>query len=154
MVGTGDPKYQSLADETKLPEDRQKTCANDYTDASEGWDAALMPHLRAPDQPKAKIDVVYGEGEGDLDVVAQGLRSFGLLEIIRERMASAYAWPEPFTIEGQLAAFSTRRGSQIRASLLCATNWPRISPTSITTTARRGRAAGRAGRDHWRTPRW
>ena len=105
MVGTGDPKYQSLADETKLPEDRQKTCANDYTDASEGWDSALMPHLRAPDQAEAKIDVVYGEGEGDLDVVAQGLRSFGLLETIRERMASSYAWPEPFTIEAQSCGF-------------------------------------------------
>jgi Putative metallopeptidase len=105
MVGTGDPKYQSLADETKLPKDRQKTCPNDYADASESWDAALLPHLRTPDQPKTKIDVVYGEGKGDLDVVAQGLRSVGLLEAIAERAASAYAWPEPFTIEAQTCGF-------------------------------------------------
>jgi hypothetical protein len=104
MVGS-DPKYQPLADETKLPKDRQKTCSNDYTDASESWDAALMPHLRAPDQPKTKIDVVYGEGKGDLDVVAQGLRSVGLLEAIAERAASAYAWPEPFTVEAQTCGF-------------------------------------------------
>jgi hypothetical protein len=105
MVGTGDPKYLSLADETKLPKDRQKTCSNDYADSSEGWDAALMPHLRAPDQPKTKIDVVYGEGRGDLDVVAQGLRSVGLLEAIAERAASVYAWPEPFTIEAETCGF-------------------------------------------------
>jgi hypothetical protein len=56
MVGTGDEKYHALADETKLPEERQKTCAGDFADASGSWEAALMPHLRAPDQPKTKID--------------------------------------------------------------------------------------------------
>jgi hypothetical protein len=105
MIGTGDQKYQRLADETKLPKDRQKTCANDYADAAGGWDAALMPHLRAPDQPKTKIDVVYGEGKGDLDVTAQGLRSVGLLETVAERAASALAWPEPFTIEAQSCGY-------------------------------------------------
>jgi hypothetical protein len=105
MVGTGDPKYQSLADETKLPKDRQKTCANDYADGSGSWDAALMPHLRAPGQPKTKIDVIYGEGKGDLDVFAQGLRSVGMLEAIAERAASAIAWPEPFTVEAQSCGY-------------------------------------------------
>jgi hypothetical protein len=105
MVGTGDPKYQSLADGTKLPKDRQKTCANDYADGSGSWDAALMPHLRAPGQPKTKIDVVYGEGKGDLDVFAQGLRAVGLLEAIAERATSAIAWPEPFTVEAQSCGY-------------------------------------------------
>ena len=105
MVGTGDQKYQSLADETKLPKDRQKSCAGDFADGSGSWDAALKPHLRAPNQPKTKIDVVYGEGKGDLDVFAQGLRSVGLLEAIAERAASAIAWPEPFTVEAQSCGY-------------------------------------------------
>jgi hypothetical protein len=105
MVGSGDPKYQSLADETKLPKDRQKSCAGDFADGSGSWDAALKPHLRAPDQPKTKIDVIYGEGKGDLDVVAQGLRSVGLLEAIADRAASAIAWPEPFTVEAQSCGY-------------------------------------------------
>jgi hypothetical protein len=105
MIGTGDQKDQKLADETKLPKDRQKSCASDYADASGSWNAALMPHLRAPDQPKTKIDVIYGEGKGDLDVVAQGLRSVGMLEAIAERAASAIAWPEPFTIEAQSCGY-------------------------------------------------
>jgi Putative metallopeptidase len=105
MIGTGDQKYQKLADQTKLPKDRQKTCANDYADGSGSWDAALKPHLRAPDQPKTKVDVVYGEGKGDLDVIAQGLRSVGLLEAIAERATSAIAWPEPFTIEAQSCGY-------------------------------------------------
>jgi hypothetical protein len=89
----------------KLPKDRQKSCSGDYADASGSWNAAMMPHLRASDQPKTKIDVVYGEGKGDLDVVAQGLRSVGLLEAIAERAASALAWPEPFTIEAQSCGY-------------------------------------------------
>jgi Putative metallopeptidase len=105
MVGTGDPKYQALADETKLPKDRQKSCSGDYADASGSWDAAMMPYLRTPDQPKTKIDVVYGEGKDDLDVIAQGLRSVGLLEAIADRAASALAWPEPFTVEAQSCGY-------------------------------------------------
>jgi Putative metallopeptidase len=105
MVGSGDPKYQALADETKLPKDRQKSCAGDFADGSGSWDAALKPHLRAPDQPKTKIDVVYGEGKGDLDTIAQGLRSVGLLEAIADRAASAIAWPEPFTVEAQSCGY-------------------------------------------------
>jgi hypothetical protein len=105
MVGSGDEKYQALADETKLPKDRQKGCAGDFGDAFYGWEASLMPHLRAPDQPKTKIDVVYGEGKGNLDVVAQVLRSVGLLEAVAERAAGAYAWPEPFTLEAKSCGF-------------------------------------------------
>jgi hypothetical protein len=105
MIGTGDQKYQALADETKLPKERQKSCSGDYADAAGSWDAALMPHLRAGDQPKMKIDLVYGEGKGDLDVIARGLRSVGLLEAIAERAASGLAWPEPFTIEAQSCGY-------------------------------------------------
>jgi hypothetical protein len=105
MVGTGDQKYQGLADQAKLPKERQKTCSSDYMDASESWDAALMPHLRAPDQPKTKINVVYGEGKDDLDVFAQGLHSVGLLEAVAERAAISLAWPEPFTIEAQSCGY-------------------------------------------------
>jgi hypothetical protein len=101
MVGSGEEKYQKLADETKLPKDRQKGCAGDFGDAFYGWEASLMPHLRAPDQEKTKIDVVYGEGKDDLAVVAQVLRSVGLLEAVADRAASAYAWPNPFTLEAK-----------------------------------------------------
>ncbi len=106
MVGSGEEKYQSLADETKLPKDRQKGCAGDFGDAFYGWEASLMSHLLASDQPKTKIDVVYGEGKGDnLDVIAQSLRSIMLLEAVADRAASAYAWPAPFTLEAKTCGF-------------------------------------------------
>jgi len=73
---------------------------------------ALKPHLRRPDQPKTKIDVVYGVANGGkLEAVAQALRSITLLEAVAERMADAYAWPAPFAIEMQSCGYANASGS-------------------------------------------
>ncbi len=102
MVGTGEDKYQRLAAATRLPKERQDSCAGDFSTASNSWDMALKPHLRRPDQPKTKIDVVYGVANGGkLEAVAQALRSMMLLEAVAERMADTYAWSAPFGIEMQ-----------------------------------------------------
>jgi hypothetical protein len=65
----------------------------------------LKPHLRSPDQPKTKIDVVYGEGKGPLEAGARALRSVMLLETVAERTADALVWPAPFTLEMQSCGF-------------------------------------------------
>jgi hypothetical protein len=107
MVGTGEDKYRHLAAATKLPKDRQDSCTGDFGAASNSWDMALKPHLRSPDQPKTKIDVVYGEAKGaKLESVGQALRSVMLLETVAERMADTYAWPAPFAIEMQSCGYS------------------------------------------------
>jgi hypothetical protein len=49
MVGSDPDKFSDLA---KMPDDRQASCAGDYSNASWSWEMALKPHLRAPDQPK------------------------------------------------------------------------------------------------------
>ena len=64
MVGSDPDKFKDLAAETKLPEERQDTCLGDFSNAAYSWDLLLKPHLRSPDQPKTKIDVVYGPAEG------------------------------------------------------------------------------------------
>ncbi len=116
MVGSNEDKFKTLADETKLPKDRQKSCTRDYDKAASSWGLALKAHLRTPDQPKTKIDVVYGEGKGDLDGFAQAARSIMLLEPLAQHAADLFAWPAPFTIEMQSCGFinaawdpSTRR---------------------------------------------
>ena len=105
MVGTGQDKYKALADQTNLPKERQKTCAGDFNDASGSWDQVLKPHLRAPDQERTKIDVVYGEGKGPLAAGAQALRSIKLLETVADRISDALVWPAPFTLEMQSCGF-------------------------------------------------
>jgi hypothetical protein len=106
MVGSGQDKYQHLADETNLPKSRQKSCAGDFTDASVSWDTVLKPHLRSPDQPRTKIEVVYGEAKGTLEAGAKALRAIMLLETVAERVADALVWPAPFTIEIQSCGFA------------------------------------------------
>jgi Putative metallopeptidase len=105
LLGTGEDKYKRLAAVTKLPKDRQDSCAGDLSAASDAWDMALKPHLRSPDQPKTKIDVVYGDAKGKLEAAAQALRSMRLLETVAERMADTYAWPAPFALEMQSCGY-------------------------------------------------
>ena len=72
MVGSDAEKFKDLADETKLPKARQDSCAGDYSNAAYSWDLVLKSHRRAPDQPKTKIDVVYGPADGKAAVAAAG----------------------------------------------------------------------------------
>jgi hypothetical protein len=44
MVGSDEDKFKDLAKETKLPEERQDTCAGDYSNAAYSWDLVLKPH--------------------------------------------------------------------------------------------------------------
>jgi hypothetical protein len=101
LVGSSEEKFKNIASETKLPKERQDSCQGDYSRASNAWDLALKPHLRAPEAPKTKIDVVYGEGKGKLEVIAQAARDLMMLEIIAQHMAGQFAWPTPFTLEEQ-----------------------------------------------------
>jgi hypothetical protein len=121
MVGTGEDKYQRLAAATKLPKERQQSCAGDFSAASNAWDMALKPHLRSPGQPKTGINVVYGPASGGkLEAVAQALRSMMLLETVAERMADAYAWPAPFAIEMQSCGYPNAQWlPRVRKISLC-----------------------------------
>src|SRR3954447_9244917 len=59
MVGGAPGKFVKLAEEVKLPGERQSTCKFDYSNASWSWDQVLKPHFRKPDDPKTKIEVNY-----------------------------------------------------------------------------------------------
>jgi Putative metallopeptidase len=101
MVGSDPEKFKDLANETKMPESRQKTCRRDYAKASSAWDTVLMPHRRAPDQPKAPIKVVYGDGKGTFDDFARLFRSVRFLETVAEHAKADYVWSSPFALEMQ-----------------------------------------------------
>jgi Putative metallopeptidase len=105
MVGSDPVKYKDLADETKLPADRQESCKQDYADASTSWDEVLKPHRRATNQAKTKIDIVYGEGNAALDVYAKGFKAVRLLEVVAEHLADQLALPTGFTLEMRSCGF-------------------------------------------------
>jgi Putative metallopeptidase len=101
MVGSDPDRFKALADWVKMPDSRQESCQGDYSNASYSWSLVLKPHRRAADQPKIKIDTIYGEGKGKLDVSARSFRVIRLMEIVAERAAEEYVWRAPFTLEMQ-----------------------------------------------------
>ena len=109
MVGSDAVKFAEAAEKAKLPKRRQKTCEDDYGVASSSWNTALKPRLRGADQPKQKIDAVYGPATGRLEVIVQTFRTIKLLETVADFAAERYAWPRPITLEmqtcGQLNAY-------------------------------------------------
>jgi len=98
MVGSDPDKFSDLADKVKMPEGRQETCQGDYSNASWSWDAALKPHLRAPDQPKQKITVTYGP-PGEHELIAQSLKTISMMEIMADYAADRYVWRRPITFD-------------------------------------------------------
>ncbi len=99
MVGSDPDKFAEAAEKAKLPKLRQQTCQDDYGIASSSWSTALKPHLRGADQPKQKIDVVYGPAKGRVEVIAQALRTIELLETVANFAAERYVWRRPITLE-------------------------------------------------------
>jgi Putative metallopeptidase len=109
MVGSDDEKFKDLADETKLPQARQDTCAGDYSNATFSWGLLLKPHRRAPDRARTKIEVVYGPATGRDAIARQVARSTRLLETVAEHAADEFAWPAPFTLKMQSCGFANAR---------------------------------------------
>jgi hypothetical protein len=101
MVGSNPEKFNELAEITELPEERQASCKGDFGTATWSWETLLKPHLRAPDQPRQQIEVIYGEGKGKLEVFAQSFRDIRYLETLAEFVGERYAWPKPFVMEMQ-----------------------------------------------------
>ncbi len=99
MVGSDPAKFKDIADRAKMPESRQQSCKRDYTKASRSWDIVLSPYRRGPDQPETKINLNYGDAEGNFDVFARAFREIRILETVAERSASTYVWSAPFTLE-------------------------------------------------------
>lgn len=105
MVGADATRFKDLAEETKLPQDRQQSCSEDYRKAAKSWGVVLQPHVRAADQPETKIDVVYGDAKGKLEVAAQMARSIRLLDGVAARSSELVVWPAPFSLEMQTCGF-------------------------------------------------
>jgi Putative metallopeptidase len=99
MVGSNSEKFKELADIAKMPEERQASCKTDFTFAALSWETLLKPHLRAPDQPKQKIELRYGDAKGKLAVFAKTFRDLRLLELFAELIGERYNWPQPFSME-------------------------------------------------------
>jgi putative metallopeptidase DUF4344 len=122
MVGhnPSDADMIDLANEMALPDDRRESCKKDFATSSSSWDLVLKDHQRAAGQPRTKIDIVYGDGEGELAPYAQSFRAVRLLEVVANRYAEEVAWPTPFTLEMKSCGFVNARWlPETRTLTLC-----------------------------------
>ena len=120
MVGADPVRFKDLAAEVKLPKDRQESCSEDYRKAAKSWGVLLQPHVRAADRPKTKIDAVYGEAKGKLEIAAQIGRSIRLLDGVASQSSELVVWPAPFSLEMQTCGFINAKWDQSTRKLtLC-----------------------------------
>jgi hypothetical protein len=99
MVGSDNGRFEDLANEVNLPDERQESCVFDYSNAQWSWEQALKPHRRAPGQERTTYQIVYGKAEGTFDLFEKVARVTGLMERVADRLVDLYVWKKPFTIE-------------------------------------------------------
>ena len=99
MVGSDPQRFSALAEKTKLPQERQASCRDDYSNASWSWDTALAPHIRKTDQPKTQISAVYADTSDQYAFVKRSFSRIRLLETLAEHLSDAYAWRGPVGFE-------------------------------------------------------
>jgi DNA-binding XRE family transcriptional regulator len=120
MVGSNEGQFKELADWVQMPASRQDTCAGDYSNAQFSWNAELKPHLRAPDQPKSKIDVAYEPVTGKLDVYVRSFRAIGFLETIAGYAADLVVWPHPISVMMQGCGDANASwNAEVRKEIIC-----------------------------------
>jgi hypothetical protein len=117
MVGSDPHRFQGLAEESKLPEERQASCVQDYRNASWSWDLVLKPRRLAPDQPKTAIKVVHVDNE-KFAVQAKILRDMGVLEAFAKHAEENFSWPRPFTIEARACEEPNAKWDVVTQTLL------------------------------------
>src|ERR1041385_4358952 len=100
LVG-GDPgKFTALANEVKLPKERQDTCRFDFSNASYSWDKVLEPYKRKPEDPKTDIKVTYADTT-EYAVLATLGGKLKILETVAKWLSEDFVWKTPISLEMQ-----------------------------------------------------
>ena len=100
LVGGSPDKFTALANEVKLPKERQHTCKFDYSNAEWSWGEVLKPFMRKPEDPKMKIEVSYAPTTEFETLAALG-KKLQILESIAEWLSEDFAWKTPISLEMQ-----------------------------------------------------
>lgn len=101
LVGGQPDKFEALAKEVKLPEERQGTCQGDYSNASWSWEQVLKPHMRKPEDPKTKIAVNYVTPSADYAMLSELGQKLLILEAVAEWLSEDFVWKRPISLEMQ-----------------------------------------------------
>jgi hypothetical protein len=100
LVGGAPEKFHALADEVKLPKERQKTCHFDFSNAEWSWGEVLKPHKRKPGAPKTKIATSYAPTT-EFRLLSELGQKLRILESVAEWLSEDFAWKVPISLEMQ-----------------------------------------------------
>jgi len=109
LVGGQPEKFKALADEVQIPEERQRTCRDDFNNASWSWKQVLAAHRRTPDQPQTTIAVTYGAATTEHAMLAEIARRLKILEGTAAHLSNDFAWKRPIAFEMQTCGDSGAR---------------------------------------------
>ena len=100
MVGGAPDKFMKLAQEVKLPKERQDTCKFDFSNAEWSWGQVLKPHKRKPEDPKTEIKVSYA-ATVEYAALSDIGRKLQILEAVAEWLSEDFVWKTPISLEMQ-----------------------------------------------------
>jgi hypothetical protein len=109
LVGADRKKYEGVANEVKLPEERQATCRDDWVNASWSWQQVLKPHMRQPEEPKTKIEVKYNPPGEDYKALSEIGQKLQILETIAAWLSDDFKWKVPVSVEMEICGESGAR---------------------------------------------
>lgn len=98
LVGGAPEKFKGLADEVKLPKERQNTCQFDWSNASWSWEQLLKPHLRKPGDPRTTIKVTYVPS-AEFATLGELGQKLQILETVAEWLSDDFVWKTPISLE-------------------------------------------------------
>jgi len=98
LVGGEPNKFMALANEVKLPEERQKTCHFDFSNAEYSWAQVLKPYKRKPEDPKTNIEVTYTPTT-EYAVLATLGKKLQILETVAQWLSEDFVWKTPISLE-------------------------------------------------------
>jgi len=135
MVGSDEQKFKDLAEETKLPAERQQTCALDYGNASYAWDLVLKPHCVPPISRGRGLTSPTANPRESLRSPARRCVPWSSWKRWHSPQASDSLGPLPSNLNCKPVAPRTRIGCRRPAKSRFATKWWPILQTSIALTA-------------------
>jgi hypothetical protein len=98
MVGGAPDKFTDLANEVKLPKERQAGCKYEYNNIAWSWGQVLKPHMRKPGDPKTKIEVHYAPTK-EFATLSELGHKLQILESVAEWLSEDFAWKTPISLE-------------------------------------------------------
>jgi hypothetical protein len=99
LVGADPETYKEAADNAGMPPERQEACQYEYEDALKAWDTLMTPHyLKNGEMGKAKPTITYGDVPAGMEVIAQLIKTSGIIETVTDELFSMIRMPNDIAI--------------------------------------------------------